>query len=95
MSDQVKEVVHVLKKPYKAGDKSIEKITLSEPPASKLRGVKLNLPSSKNVKSVEFDIDTALTVVEACADITPPEVGLMSMGDLNAVYWKCIELFFG
>lgn len=89
-------VVYKLKKPFKMGDTNITEVVLSEPPASKLRGVKLILPADKNVKTIELDVDTALTVMEVCCEnLHPPEMSNISIRDLNDIYWKCIELFFG
>jgi len=97
MSDQVEtQKTYKLKKPFKVGDKVVEQVVLTEPPASKLRGIKIVLPAKKDIETIELDIDTALNIVEVCcAELSPPEITKMSVVDVNSIYWECISLFFG
>ena len=99
MSEEKKEVkfdpCYTLRKPVQIGDRFIERVTVVEPPASKLSGVTLNLPASKTITQIEFNVDTAFDVVAACVqELNPVEVRMLKVGDLNALYFKCIELFF-
>lgn len=87
--------VYILKKPITLGDRTIEKVTIEEPAASSLAGVKMSLPASKDIKTLDIDVDTALAVVSVCCtSLTPPEVGKMKLVDITGIYWKCIDLFF-